>query len=275
MLSRIQYLHQRSFVHRDIKPDNFVFGLGANSNVLYLIDLGLAKQYRELTTFQHFGWTDDCGLTGTVRYVSVNVHLGLDQSCRDDLESIGYLLISFLVKKLPWDRHGPKMTRAEKSAFISDQKMKTSLDTLCEGVPSEFRQYMELVRGLRFDERPNYAHLRSLFVNLMVRENIAYDYGFDWVARKRTRIEAILSGEMDSSTVIARVGRDIANGGNIDSNIVNPLPLFAAIQDGARFLARSRLHAEPPSEEKREKPKIRELRSDYPVFPVKLEFAPL
>jgi serine/threonine protein kinase len=150
VLCRLEYMHQRSFIHRDIKPDNFVFGYGKESDLLYVIDLGLAKRYRDLTTLNHTNYAEDKDLAGTARYVSINVHAGLDQTRRDDLESVGYVLIYFLKGKLPWSdlEEGDEENRYQKTYTC---KMSTQLDVLCDKLPQEFVLYMQKVRDLKFD----------------------------------------------------------------------------------------------------------------------------
>jgi serine/threonine protein kinase len=92
----VEYVHSKSFIHRDVKPDNFLMGLGRRSNQVYVIDFGLAKKYRDYSTHQHIPYRENKNLTGTARYASVNTHLGIEQSRRDDLESLGYVLMYFL-----------------------------------------------------------------------------------------------------------------------------------------------------------------------------------
>ena len=102
MVQRLEYLHNNHFIHRDMKPDNFLVGVGKKEYMLYIIDFGLAKRYRDPKTGEHIPYRDNKSLTGTARYASVNTHLGIEQSRRDDLESICYILIYFLKGTLPW-----------------------------------------------------------------------------------------------------------------------------------------------------------------------------
>ena len=104
MLSRIEFVHEKGFLHRDIKPENFVIGLGQKSNLIHIIDFGLSKRYKDKTTGQHIPYRENRDLVGTVRYTSINAHLGIEQSRRDDIEGIGYILVYFYLGRLPEDR---------------------------------------------------------------------------------------------------------------------------------------------------------------------------
>jgi len=183
MLARVEYLHSKSFIHRDIKPDNFLMGLGKKANQVHIIDFGLAKKYRDPKTHQHIPYRENKNLTGTARYASINTHLGIEQSRRDDLESIGYVLMYFNRGSLPWQ--GLKAAnKKQKYEKISEKKMSTPVELLCKGFPSEFASYLNYTRSLRFDDKPDYAYLRKLFRDLFVREGFQYDYVFDWTILK-------------------------------------------------------------------------------------------
>jgi len=102
MITRLESMHNNNFIHRDMKPDNFLMGLKGKAAVVYVIDFGLSKRYRDPKTGQHIPYRDGKSLTGTARYASVNTHIGIEQSRRDDLESIGYILLYLLKGSLPW-----------------------------------------------------------------------------------------------------------------------------------------------------------------------------
>ena len=101
MIQRVEFLHSKQFIHRDIKPDNFLIGLAKDRNKLFMVDFGLAKKYL-LKNQVHIPYKDNKNLTGTARYASRNTHLGIEQSRRDDMESLGYVFIYFLKGSLPW-----------------------------------------------------------------------------------------------------------------------------------------------------------------------------
>ncbi|RAL45620.1 hypothetical protein DM860_009484 [Cuscuta australis] len=191
MINRIEFIHSRSFLHRDIKPENFLMGIGGHSNQVYVIDLGLAKKYRDTSTHQHVSYRDKKKLTGTARYASINTHLGREQSRRDDLESLGYVFLYFLRGSLPWQ--GIKAgNKRGKYARISGMKMSISIEALCRGHPTEFASYLHYCRSLRFEDKPDYAYLRRHFRDLFIRQGFEYDYVFDWTILKyqQTEMEA-------------------------------------------------------------------------------------
>ncbi|XP_059665728.1 casein kinase 1-like protein 10 [Cornus florida] len=189
LINRVEYMHSRGFLHRDIKPDNFLMGLGRKANQVYVIDYGLAKKYRDLQTHKHIPYRENKNLTGTARYASVNTHLGVEQSRRDDLESLGYVLMYFLRGSLPWQ--GLKAgTKKQKYDKISEKKMLTPIEGLCKSYPPEFTSYFHYCRSLRFEDKPDYAYLKRLFRDLFIREGYQFDYVFDWTILKYPQIGA-------------------------------------------------------------------------------------
>ncbi|KAJ6809600.1 casein kinase 1-like isoform X2 [Iris pallida] len=219
MINRVEYMHSRGFLHRDIKPDNFLMGLGRRANQVYVIDYGLAKKYRDLQTHKHIPYRENKNLTGTARYASVNTHLGVEQSRRDDLESLGYVLMYFLRGSLPWQ--GLKAgTKKQKYDKISEKKMLTPVEVLCKSYPSEFISYFHYCRSLRFEDKPDYSYLKRLFRDLFIREGYQFDYVFDWTVLKypqigpnaRTRPSGRTSGAVGPSVERAErtsVGQEI------------------------------------------------------------------
>jgi len=190
LVSRIEYVHSKSFIHRDIKPDNFLMGLGKRANQVNIIDFGLAKKYRDPKTHLHIPYRENKNLTGTARYASINTHVGIEQSRRDDLESLGYVLMYFLRGSLPWQ--GLKAaTKKQKYEKISEKKMTTPIEVLCKGYPPEFVTYFQVVRSLRFSDKPDYSYLRKLFRDLFIREGYQYDYVFDWTILKYQQTQAL------------------------------------------------------------------------------------
>lgn len=186
-LRRLEHIHERSLLHRDIKPENFLLGRpgGDAASVIHLVDFGLARQYRDLRTHCHIMYREGKHLTGTPRYASINAHLGIEQSRRDDLESLGYMLVYFLKGRLPWQGLTAE-TRKHKYQRIMERKLATPVRLLCEGLPPEFVEYFEYCRALRFADKPRYRYLRALFSQIALHEDIAYDGVFDWITSPGT-----------------------------------------------------------------------------------------
>jgi casein kinase I family protein HRR25 len=182
VLNRIENLHKHHYLHRDIKPENFLIGIHEKSNVIHLIDFGLSKRYKNQKTHQHIPYREGRALTGTARYVSINTHMGIEQSRRDDLESIGYMLIYFLKGVLPWQ--GLKNGN-EKYTRIMEKKLQIPTEILCYGLPEEIIYYLNYTKSLRFEDRPDYDYLRGLFIKLLGTCNTQYGLTksmlkFDW-----------------------------------------------------------------------------------------------
>ena len=132
MIQRIEFIHERGFIHRDIKPENFVIGLNDKSNNLYIIDFGLSKRYKDKNTGQHIPYRENRHLVGTARYASINAHLGIEQSRRDDIESIGYVLVYLAFGRLPWQNKNEKGKKTNKTL---EKKLLTPPEVLCKNLP--------------------------------------------------------------------------------------------------------------------------------------------
>lgn len=179
MISCVEFIHNKNFIHRDIKPDNFAMGLGSNSNQVFIIDYGLSKKYRDQHTHTHIPYIEGKSLTGTARYASVGALKGYEQSRRDDLESLGFVWLYLLRGNLPWMGLNGRDQR-QKYNRICEVKSRTSFSELCQGFPNEFVKYFNTVRGLKFTEKPNYSELKQMFRDLFNKLGYVYDYKYDW-----------------------------------------------------------------------------------------------
>jgi serine/threonine protein kinase len=179
ILNRIEKIHNIGILHRDIKPDNFLIGTGNMKNKIYLIDLGLSKKFLNTITNTHIDYKTNTSFTGSFRFSSIRNHKGIEQSRRDDLESIGYMLIFFLKGKLPWQGLTAS-TKAKRSKQIYQIKKETSLELLCDGLPKEFLLYMKYCMNLKFEQTPNYEILKNLFISLFKMNKYELDYIYDW-----------------------------------------------------------------------------------------------
>ena len=179
IIDRIEYIHSKYIVHRDIKPENFLIG-NPDSSTIYIIDFGFAKKYRSSRTKKHIMYRVNKFFPGTIAFLSLNASKGIEQTRRDDLESLAYSLIFLGNGSLPWINIKAK-TLFEYSVKIYDVKKNASIENLCKNLPKELVIFTEYVRNLKFDEEPNYNYLRSLFIDVLKKINQKNDSIFYWI----------------------------------------------------------------------------------------------
>jgi serine/threonine protein kinase len=209
-LNRIETLHKKGIIHRDIKPDNFLIGYGKNKSKIYLIDFGLSKFY--LRDGTHSSYNRTSNFIGSYRYSSIRNHRGIEQSRRDDLESLAYMLIYFLRGSLPWQ--GQKgSTKSRRSKAIYNVKRNVSLEELCDGLPKEFMAFVKHCRLLDFRQEPDYNHLRGLLLSVLKQREYTYDHIYDWnliaQARKKATVEATCRQESSTQLTYAKHKRTV------------------------------------------------------------------
>ena len=184
-ISRLETVHENNLISRDVKPDNFLIGRKhwKNANTIHIVDFGMVKQYFNPRRKQHIPYRENRSLSGTARYMSINTHLQREQSRRDDLESLGYMLVYFMFGELPWQRIDAS-TYAKKYRLICEKKQTTSIAELCLGLPPEFQDYLNYVRHLHFTDKPDYDYLRSLFDMILKNAGEEDDGVYEWMYLK-------------------------------------------------------------------------------------------
>jgi len=196
MMNVLEYVHDCCFIHRDLKPGNFLVGRNDQMSQVKLIDFGLARKYWNTKTGTHieFRQRRQRGIIGTARYASLNAHQGIELSRRDDLESVVYMLLQFSRGNLPWQNLQPRpMSNEEKNLRTALVKAEMQWEVLCEGLPAVFVTFLMLVHCLEFEEKPNYNLFRKVLSVTAAREGINFDGDFDWTETWRE------GGEMDAN----------------------------------------------------------------------------
>lgn len=214
-------IHNCGLIYRDIKPDNFL--IGAN-NLIFIVDFGMAKAYLDPRTLQHIPYREKKSLSGTARYMSINTHLGREQSRRDDLEAIGHVFFYFLRGSLPWQGLTAASNK-EKYEKIGMKKQDISVSELCNGLPEEFAQYLQYARTLKFDATPNYSTLRGLFVNVMTRYGPIEHFKYDW-SQYRTTWEPELLSKI-SETELNRLKLEAIHSQSTNSVPMSPSSIYS------------------------------------------------
>ncbi|KAN0123247.1 Protein kinase-like domain containing protein [Russula decolorans] len=169
-LSVLKSLHDHHYVHLDVKPDNFMIGTGDRSSRVFLIDFGLTRLFRNPATRKHITQFKGLDITGTVRYSSINSHLGLTQSRRDDLESLAYAIVYLVKGRLPWQGIAVHPGQVHHDEVLK-LKQVTTAKTLCKGLPQPFIEFIQHIRSLGFEDKPDYRYLHSLLTQCILPLN--------------------------------------------------------------------------------------------------------
>ena len=187
-LDRLEYIHSKNIIHRDIKLHNFLIGR-KDEKIIYLIDFGFARKYKSSRTGKFIKFKNLKKVFGSLAFSSINANSGYEQSRRDDLESFGYMIIYLVKNTLPWLKAGKIKNKIAK--LVESYKLKNSskLEKICEGLPEEFIDYIKYCRNLEFEQYPNYDYLRNLFVTILIKENQKNDLKFFWIKKKVTKSE--------------------------------------------------------------------------------------
>ena len=182
MICRLEYIHEKGYIHRDIKPENFVTGINDDSNTIYIIDFGLSQRYKDKKTGVHNPYRENRQMIGTVRYASINTQIGIEQSRRDDVEAMGYVLVYLALGRLPWQRAGKEKGKGH-LAKVLEKKLITPPEILCKKLPKQFAFIFQYIRKLKYEERPDYNMIKCLLADLLLSKmNIkkTINFSFDW-----------------------------------------------------------------------------------------------
>ena len=192
-LDRIEYVHSKNIVHKDIKPNNFIFGR-KDPKLIYIIDFGMSRKYRSSRTGKHIKFQKVTKINGTMRYISIYASKGYEHGRRDDLESLGYMIIYLMKNDLPWLYvEKEKMSEKLKLVKVCSIKMSITPEKLCQGLPNEFSKYIDYCRKLDFEQEPDYNYLRNLFISVLISKEKLYGLkpldckSFSWFNQKSSK----------------------------------------------------------------------------------------
>ena len=187
-LDRLEFIHSKLVIHRDIKPFNFVIGKD-DPELIYLIDFGLSHKYKSSRTGKHIQFKNLRLTYGSLRFLSINGNKGYEQSRRDDLESLGYMLIFLATGNLPWlNAENLNIETIKKYVIVYKMKKQITTEKLCAGLPKEIATYLNYCKELYFEQDPDYNYLRSLFYIILYQINKKNDLKFVWISNKLFKI---------------------------------------------------------------------------------------
>ena len=216
-ISLLEYVHSKNYLHRDIKPANFLVGNPDNSQ-LYLIDFGNAKKFRSSKTGKHIMYMKSKLIKGALLFLSMNIFRGIETTRKDELESLGLVIIYLFLGSLPWSN---EKFYSIKDGFIkiATIRNKISNEDICKGMPKEMNDYMNYVMSLNYEQCPNYEYLRKLFRNVLTKIGESNEALFSWVDKNKYR--TISSKHSTSKNKKRNVGEMFQKLLKINSNKLN------------------------------------------------------
>ena len=182
-LERLEYVHSKNYLHRDVKPGNFLVG-NPDKSQIYLIDFGNARKYRSSRTGKHLPFANNCKMYGTTIFLSLNVLKGIEQTRKDELESLGLVIIYLYQGFLPWSNLKCK-DLYQGLCIIKKLKLKITNEELCKDLPKEIYDYMNYVKNMNFNDNPDYRYLKSCFLNILKNIGEKNDLIFSWVDKDK------------------------------------------------------------------------------------------
>ena len=186
ILDRIEWIHSKNYIHRDIKPENFLIGKN-DPNTIYIIDFGLCKKYRSNKSGKHLVPRSTGKINGSVKYLSIYSLKGKEAGRRDDIISIGYVLIIFLLGDLPWGNSINCINEQQYNQMLYKRE-KITPEELCRGLPKQFSEYVKYSYNMTFEQKPDYDYLRSLFCSVLQMKNINKNiYVFSWLSKSQIK----------------------------------------------------------------------------------------
>ena len=206
IIDRLEFIHSKDFIYRDIKPANFMIGI-EDPNVIYIIDFGFCKKFRSSRTGKHILINNKSLFSGTIRYASINVLKGKSASRRDDLISLGYMLIFLLKGELPWDLYSTNLNR-EKLIKLRQLKENNGEGKLFIDLPEEIVKYIKYTRNLKFEEDPDYSYLRSLFKKIIFNLNYK-NLTFSWINYNNRKLQGLIKNHLKISKSHTRLFKAI------------------------------------------------------------------
>ena len=180
LIERLEFIHSKNIIYRDIKPENLMIGLN-DPNVIYIVDFGLCKKYRSSKSGKHIQLKDTKKFNGTLKYASSNVLQGKEASRRDDLISLGFTLLFLYKRNLPWESNWKKLNKIT-YLYMINSKQTFDSGKLFENLPDEMVVFLKYIQNLRFDQDPDYAYMKGCFQNILTKMSLNMNkINFSWI----------------------------------------------------------------------------------------------